>query len=118
DALELQSGFLEVPQNTDVVSFAQERQGVTALRIRGGRGAETMTLIDGIPINNFVLGGPGLDLSRYAASQVDFIKGGFDPQYGNALSGFVNVATREGGTELRGAMEYRTSRIGGALGNG
>ena len=116
-ALELKAGFLQVASNTDVVAFAQERQGVTPLRIRGGRGSETLTLIDGIPVNNFVLGGQAVNLSRYAAAQADFVKGGFEPQYGNALSGFINIATREGGTELAGAIEYRTRRFGGLLGH-
>ena len=118
DVLALKSGFLNVPSNTDVISFAEERRGVTALRIRGGRGAETLTLIDGIPINNFVLGGPAINLTPKAVEQIDFVKGGFEPQYGNALSGFINIATREGGTRLEGAVEYRSTRLGDWLGNG
>lgn len=117
-ALSLQQGFLEVPvDNTVVVSYAEQRQGVTSLRIRGGRGAETVTLIDGIPINNFVLGGPAFDITTKAIEQVDFYKGHFEPQYGNALSGIINIATREGGSDLKGAVEYQTSEVGGVLGN-
>jgi hypothetical protein len=48
---------------------------------------------------------------------VDFQRGGFEPQYGNALSGIINIATREGGTNLAGALNYQTSAIGGALGS-
>src|SRR5690606_24546709 len=116
-ALELEAGFLRVPANTDVISFAEERQGVTPLRIRGGRGSETLMLVDGIPVNNFVLGGQAVDLTRFAVAQLDFVKGGFEPQYGNALSGFINIATKEGGEELQGAIEYQTTRFGGLLGN-
>jgi len=48
--LELEQGFLQVPEDdTTVVSFAQQRQGATARRIRGGRGAEPTVLIGGIP---------------------------------------------------------------------
>ncbi|MBI4540638.1 MAG: TonB-dependent receptor [Gemmatimonadetes bacterium] len=117
-ALELQSGFLHVPQNTDVIAFAEERRGVTPLRIRGGRGAETLTLVDGVPVNNFVLGGPAVNLTRMAVGQIDFVKGGFEPQYGNALSGFINIATREPTDDLEGSIEYRSTRLGAALGNG
>ena len=116
--LELEQGFLQVPEdNTSVVSFAQQRQGVTALRIRGGRGAETTVMIDGIPINNFVLGGPALDITNKAIEQVAVFKGQLDAQYGNALSGVINYVTPEGSTELEGELEFRSSAAGGWLGN-
>jgi outer membrane receptor protein involved in Fe transport len=116
--LALQQGFLEVPQNTDVISFTDNRRNpVTPVRIRGGRAGETLTLIDGIPINNFVFGGPAFDITNEAVEQLDYQRGGFEPQYGNALSGIINIATREGGTNLAGAVSYQTSAVGGALGS-
>ena len=117
--LALEQGFLQVPvDNTEVVTYAQQRQGVTPLRIRGGRGAETAVMIDGIPINNFVLGGPAFDITNKAIEQVAFLKGQMEAQYGNALSGVINYATREGQREFQGDFEYRTSAVGGALGSG
>ena len=116
--LALQQGFLEVPNNTDLVSFSESRRNpITPVRIRGGRTGETLTLIDQIPINNFVFGGQAFDITREAVEQVDFQRGGFEAQYGNALSGIINIATREGGTNLAGALSYQTSAIGGALGS-
>jgi outer membrane receptor protein involved in Fe transport len=116
--LALQQGFLEVPNNTDLVSFSESRRNpITPIRIRGGRTGETLTLIDQIPINNFVFGGQAFEITREAVEQVDFQRGGFEPQYGNALSGIINIATREGGTNLAGALSYQTSAIGGALGS-
>ena len=100
--LALQHGFLEVPQNTDVISYDDQRRGLSPVRIRGGRQGETQTLVDGIPINNFVFGGPAMFLPSKAVEQVDYLRGGFEAQYGNALSGVINIATREGGTRARG----------------
>lgn len=117
EALALRSGFLEVPQNTDIVAFTEEQRGISPVRIRGGRNGETLTLIDGVPINNFVFGGPAFQVTPYAVNQIDYIRGGFDAQYGNALSGIINIATREGGTDLRGALEYQTTAIAGELGS-
>jgi outer membrane receptor protein involved in Fe transport len=115
--LALQQGFIEVPQNTDIVSFSDTRRNpLSPIRIRGGRGGETLTLIDGIPINNIVFGGPAFDVTTAAVNQLSFQKGGFEPQYGNALSGIINIATREGGTKPAGNIEYQTSGAGGALG--
>ena len=117
--LALQQGFFQVPSgNTDIVSFSSTRQNTQSpIRIRGGRAGETLTLIDGIPINNYVFGGPAFDLNTTAIQQVDFQKGGFEAQYGNALSGIINLATREGGTAIAGNVEYQTSAFGAALGS-
>ncbi len=116
--LALQQGFLEVPQNTDITSFSDSRRNVLSpIRIRGGRAGETLTLIDGIPINNVVFGGRAFDITTSAVQQIDYQKGGFEPQYGNALSGIINIATREGGTTLAGNVEYQSTGLSGQLGN-
>ncbi len=117
-ALSLQQGFVQAPNSTDIISFAESRRNAqNPVYIRGGRGGETLMLIDGIPVNNFIYGGPALSLSPEAVNQVDFLKGGMGPEYGNALSGIINIATKEGGTDLAGEVSYQTSRLGGALGN-
>lgn len=116
--LALQQGFLQIPQNTDIISFTQSRTNpIDPVSIRGGRAGETLTLIDNIPVNNFVFGGPAFDITNEAIEQVDYERGGFEPQYGNALSGIINIATREGGANLAGAVSYQTSAVGAALGN-
>ncbi len=117
-ALRLQQGFLQVPDNTDIISFTESRRQVTnPIRIRGGRGGETMTLIDGVPVNNFIYGGPALSMTPEGVQQLDFLKGGFEPQYGNALSGIINIATRDGGENLAGSLRFQTSAVGDMLGN-
>lgn len=117
-ALALQSGFLEVPYNTDVIAFAEQRRGgINPIRIRGGRAGETLMLIDGIPVNNFVLGSAALDITNAAVEAVDLKRGGFDPEYGNALSGIINIATKEGTPQLHGSLQYQTSSLAGALGS-
>lgn len=117
EVLKLQHGFLDVPANTDIISFVDSRRGIEPVYIRGGRLGETVTLVDGIPVNNFVFGGPAFFVNRKAVQQIDYIRGGFDAEYGNALSGVINIATKEGGTDLQGALEFQTSEVGGALGS-
>jgi outer membrane receptor protein involved in Fe transport len=117
EVLELQHGFIDLPDNTDVIARTDALRGLEPVHIRGGRLGETITLIDGIPVNNFVFGGPSFFVNRSAVQQLDYIRGGFDAQYGNALSGVINIATKEGGTELRGAAEYQGSGLAGALGS-
>ena len=112
-ALALQQGFLAAPNSTDLISFAESRQNAqNPIYVRGGRGGETLLLIDGIPVQNFIYGGPALSLAPTAVAQLDFVKGGAGPEYGNALSGIINIATKEGGTNLAGELKYQTSNLG------
>lgn len=119
EALTLQSGFQEIPiVSTDLTSFTSSRRNASSpIIIRGGRGGETLQLIDGIPVNNFLFGGTSLDITTKAIQNVATFRGGLEPQYGNALSGVVSIATKEGGTNIAGSLEYETSRVGGAFGN-
>ena len=116
-ALALQAGFLAAPDNTDILSYTDVRRALTPVHIRGGRSTETLTMIDGIPVNNFLFGGPALDISTDAVQQIDYVRGGFEPQYGNALSGIINIAVKEGTTDLRGSVEARSSGAGGLVGS-
>src|SRR5215208_1043012 len=62
--LALQQGFTATPQNTSLQSLAEEqRSTVQPVRVRGGRGGATVTLIDGIPINNPLLGTEAISLN-------------------------------------------------------
>ena len=119
EALQLQPGFTEIPSiSSDLVSFtASRRNDVSPLLIRGGRGGETGFLIDDVPVNNFLFGNQTIDVSVMALAGSQLIQGFMAPQYGNALSGIVSMATREGGTTLDGAVRYETSRLGGAVGS-
>ena len=115
-ALSLQQGFLQAPNTTDLISLTDSRRNAqNPIHIRGGRNGETLMMIDGVPVQNFIFGGPALSLSPKAVQQVNLVKGGMSPEYGNALSGVIDIATKEGGTELAGAIDYQTSKLGGSV---
>jgi outer membrane receptor for ferrienterochelin and colicin len=116
--LALQQGFVDPPQNTNLLSLSEEqRSTLQPIRVRGGRGGSTISLIDGFPINNPLFGSEAIRLNALAVSQVEFVRGYMEPQYGNGLSGVINMATREGGTAVAGAVDYQTSSVAGALGS-
>jgi hypothetical protein len=117
EALELKQGFFTVPDNENILAFTEKSRGITPVRIRGGRNGETVTLIDGIPINNFIFGGSAFSLTKAAVGQLTFKKGGLPAMYGNALSGVVDIATKEPTSDLAGSFEYQTSKLAGALGS-
>lgn len=62
--------------------------------IRGGKTTEVVYLVDGLPVQNLIEGGSGAELPQSSISEVAIQTGGFDPEYGNALSGVINVITR------------------------
>ena len=87
--------------------------------IRGGRAYEVSYIVDGVPINDMVggLGKAGAQLSLVSGSIQEFtvIKDGFDPEYGDALSGIVNIRTQTGSKDVtRSDIQYMTDDFGNA----
>jgi outer membrane receptor for ferrienterochelin and colicin len=64
--------------------------------IRGGKTTEALYLVDGLPVQNLLEGGAGSEIPQSAIGEMAIQTGGFDPEYGNALSGVINVITRRG----------------------
>ena len=64
--------------------------------IRGGKTTEVVYLLDGLPIQNFIEGGLAIDLPQSSIADLTVQTGGFDPEYGNALSGVINIVTKRG----------------------
>ncbi len=67
--------------------------------VRGGSSTSTVYLIDGIPVQDVIGGGLGSDIPKSSVSGVTILTGGLDAEYGNTLSGAVNVITRTGGDQ-------------------
>ena len=87
--------------------------------IRGGRAGEVAYVVDGVPIGDPLggLGQAGANLSLVSGSIQDFqiIKDGFDPEYGDALSGIVKINTHVGSKEITTInMQYITDDFGNA----
>jgi outer membrane receptor for ferrienterochelin and colicin len=81
------------------------------LHFRGGRADEVLTVVNGIASRN-PLRAEGVDLGLLAVSSSEQVLGGLDAQYGNALSGVINLTTREGGDKFAGEVRYFTDRYG------
>ncbi|MGH7593975.1 MAG: TonB-dependent receptor, partial [Gemmatimonadales bacterium] len=88
--------------------------GVVGESFRGGRPGEQAFVLDGFGIKN------QLDASTNGSSTIqippDLITGaslitnGYSARYGQAISGVVDVTTREGGDVWRGRTAYQTDR--------
>jgi len=80
---------------TQVAGVVTNSQG--EVFIRGGRAGEVSYIVDGVPLDD-PLGASGAQMSLVSGSIQEFtvIKDGFDPEYGDALSGIVKLTTQTG----------------------
>lgn len=104
---------LPVHSVEQVLSF---QAGVTTdaqqqLHIRGGRTNEIAYTIDGISTRDPLFGGMGIPLSDDALQEMVVLSGTFNAEYGDAMSGVVNIVTREGGDRLEGGVEYTSQTL-------
>ncbi|MFQ5904987.1 MAG: TonB-dependent receptor plug domain-containing protein, partial [bacterium] len=59
-------------------------------------------------IHDPVLGIRGADVNLNAVQEVVIQSGGFNAEYGQAMSGIVNLVTKEGGDRISGELRYRS----------
>src|SRR5258708_870483 len=89
--------------------------------ISGSSGLENSYVADGVSINDPAFGGLGVWSRSYGALgsgiNLSFVKevqvktGGFEPQYGHASGGIVQIVTKTGGTKFFGELSgYAKSR--------
>ncbi len=85
-------------------------QGGGWTHIRGGRYDDVSYLVDGVAAQDAVYGTlwsspkPTTD----ALQSVVVITGGFDAEYGSAMSGIIKAVTKEGGSSTTGRVGYST----------
>lgn len=78
------------------------------LNIRGGRPAQVAYLIDGVYVQDPFLGSFSYDLGSNSIQELTLLSGTFNAEYGNAMSGIVNIVIREGGRDWGVRLESRT----------
>lgn len=74
--------------------------------VRGGKVNEVTFLVDGLPVQDVIGGGLGASLPRSSIAGLTIHTGGFEAEYGNALSGVVNVVTKTGGPNHTLTVRY------------
>ncbi|MCK4250361.1 TonB-dependent receptor, partial [candidate division WOR-3 bacterium] len=80
------------------------------LHVRGGRTGELAYYIDGIEVSNPLLGNAP-SLNKNLISEMSFLSGTFNAEYGNVMSGVVNIITPEGGRKLSTHLEYTSLMV-------
>lgn len=85
EALELQAGFVDG-------------------HLRGGRSGEVAYWIDGVPVTDVYDGGTVVDVNKNAVDEMQVISGAFNAEYGQAMSGIVNIVTKDGSDDFGGSV--------------
>ena len=90
EILELQAGIVRGSDNK--------------IHIRGGRASEIIYLIDGIPVNDPYSNEISVEVDNDAIQELQVISGTFNAEYGRAMSGVVDIVTKDGGRKLSGRV--------------
>ena len=103
-----------LPVNT-VSGVLQLQTGVVnsgGLHVRGGRSGEVAFYVDGYRIEDPLFNEQVVEVNNQAIQQMEFLTGTFNAEYGNALSGVVNIVTKENFDKLTGQLTYKRTNIG------
>jgi len=89
---------------TEFQEALQLQAGIVGNSVRGGRRGEVLYTIDGVSVTDLYDSSMVVDINKDAIQELQFISGAFNAEYGKALSGVVNLATKEGGNQFNGSI--------------
>ena len=72
--------------------------------VRGGRSGEVSFWIDGMPVTDVYDGGTVVDVNKNMVQELQVVSGAFNAEYGQAMSGIVNIATKGGSNKFGGSI--------------
>ncbi len=86
----------------DIGAVVNLQAGVMDGHFRGGRSNEVAYLVDGIPVTDAFNGGNSVEIENGSVRELEVISGTFNAEYGQAMSGIVNIVTKEGSQKYEG----------------
>jgi len=100
-----------------VEDILSEQIGVTTvdneIHIRGGRIDESLFIIDGLSIKDPLSGyGGNLFINAESIDNLEIITGGYNAEYGQAMSGVINIRLKEGRDKYEGSFKYSSDNWG------
>ncbi len=102
---------------SSVEDILAEQVGVTKqdneIHIRGGRIDESLFIVDGLSIKDPLSGYSGnLFVNADAIENLEIITGGYNAEYGQAMSGVVNIKLKRGMDHFEGTIKYMSDHWG------
>lgn len=114
EVLNVQKGAARISAAANTIdgSVNEERGNVGGLHIRGGRGNEVTYMVNGVSTQNWMNGTTPLDVSTDAIQEMEVMTGGFNAEYGNAMSAVINIVTKEGDKKkYHGGISFTTDAM-------
>ena len=101
---------LPVSEVAEVLSL---QSGITlgsdgAIHIRGGRTSEVAYWVDGISVSDVYDGSQAVQVDNNSIQELQVISGTFNAEYGQAMSGIVNIVTKDGEGAYHGSLSAYT----------
>ena len=93
---------LPVNEVSDILNL---QAGYVDGHLRGGRSNEVAYWINGMPMNDSYDGSTIIDVNKDAISEMQLISGAFNAEYGQAMSGIVNITTSDGKNDFGGSVD-------------
>jgi len=82
------------------------------IHVRGGRVDESQFIVDGLSLKDPLTGSVNsLYVNPNAVQELEFISGGFNAEYGQAMSGIIDVKLKEGSNKPEGSLNYKTDQL-------
>ncbi|MCF6239272.1 MAG: TonB-dependent receptor, partial [Candidatus Marinimicrobia bacterium] len=106
---------LNIVENlTDILA---EQVGITSrdneIHVRGGRVDESLFIVDGMAVKDPLFGSSNnIYLNVDAIEELEVITGGFNAEYGQAMSGIINIRIKEGSADYHGTLGYSSDNFG------
>ena len=107
---------IEAKVVSSVEDILSEQIGVTTqdgeIHIRGGRIDESIFIVDGFSVKDPLSGYSGnLFVNADAIEELEIVTGGYNAEYGQAMSGVVNIKLKEGRDNYEGTVKYSSDRL-------
>ena len=89
---------------TEISEVLEIQAGYVDGHMRGGRSGEISYMIDGITITDVYDGNASISVNKNSIEEMQVISGAFNAEYGHAMSGIVNIITKEGSNQTSGNL--------------
>ncbi|MGB6032896.1 MAG: carboxypeptidase-like regulatory domain-containing protein, partial [Bacteroidota bacterium] len=98
------SAQMEALPVVEVAEVLELQAGFVAGSLRGGRGGEVAYWIDGVPVTDVYDGSRVVEVNKNLVQELQLVSGAFNAEYGQAMAGIINIATKEGGPSFSGGV--------------
>jgi len=103
-AIVTQKTISKLPIN-EVSEILDLQAGFVDGHLRGGRLSEVAYWVDGMPMTDSYDGSTIIDINKDSIREMQLISGSFNAEYGQAMSGIVNITTNEGNNNFGGSLD-------------